>query len=32
LAPVLSGGSVVCLPAFDAAAFWSALEDKGVTW
>ena len=31
-APVLSGGSVVCLPAFDAAAFWSALEDKGVTW
>ena len=31
-APVLSGGSVVCLAAFDAATFWSALEDKGVTW
>jgi acyl-CoA synthetase (AMP-forming)/AMP-acid ligase II len=31
-APLLTGGSVVCLPAFDAGAFWHALEHQGVTW
>ena len=31
-APALSGGSVVCMPAFDALEFWRCLGRLGVTW
>ncbi|KAM7185000.1 hypothetical protein V8F20_011984, partial [Naviculisporaceae sp. PSN 640] len=35
LAPLLSGGSVICCPAFDANMFWDIMEeggDQGPTW
>lgn len=32
MAPLLSGGAVVCLPAFDPHDFWRCLVQHGVTW
>ncbi len=32
LAPLLSGGSVVCLPFFDPQLFWQACSEQGCTW
>ena len=32
-APIFSGGSVICCPAFDATLFWDVVEQKsGPTW
>lgn len=30
--PVLSGGCVICCPAFDPATFWELLEQRKFTW
>ncbi|EKX52743.1 hypothetical protein GUITHDRAFT_84689 [Guillardia theta CCMP2712] len=32
LAVILSGGGVICAPAFDAVAFWNCMEEQKVTW
>jgi acyl-CoA synthetase (AMP-forming)/AMP-acid ligase II len=32
LAPVFSGGCVVCCPSFDPSAFWSLLGDGAFNW
>ena len=29
---ILSGGGVICAPAFDAVAFWNCMEEQKVTW
>jgi acyl-CoA synthetase (AMP-forming)/AMP-acid ligase II/acetyltransferase-like isoleucine patch superfamily enzyme len=31
-APILSAGSVICCPAFDATVFWTLLLDAKFTW
>ena len=30
--PILSGGCVICCPAFDPSIFWSLLQKKAFTW
>jgi len=32
MAPLLSGGAVVCLPAFDPQDFWRCLDEHRATW
>ena len=32
LAPLMSGGSVICCSAFDANLFWDCVEDYAPTW
>ncbi|KAK0724139.1 hypothetical protein B0H67DRAFT_483049 [Lasiosphaeris hirsuta] len=31
-APVVSGGSTICCPAFDPSTFWDVVEDLGASW
>ena len=31
-APIFSGGSTICCPAFVPSLFWDAVEAQGVTW
>jgi hypothetical protein len=31
-APLISGGAVICCPAFDPTIFWTLLETKSFTW
>lgn len=30
--PILSGGSVICCPAFDPAIFWALLQNRAFSW